>query len=196
MGATDADPEMGAFLELRNAWGNQPMIWDALVKKYGKEFGATGFSFEDWGKLMKWVYLPSSKMEPFELNVYAMADEGNYIEGAEDMLLYAQSLRKFTAVHENREQICHLLAAAGRIEQLVSEKQVRWLAWYGTSVNANPWQVQDPDDEDERKPYNMVKDLGKPLFDSGAVVEQMKMLPLEHEPAPYSAVRTGLPARA
>jgi len=194
MGASDADPEMGAFLKLGNSWGNQPMIWDALIKKYGTDLGATGFHFNDWEKLMRWVY-SSGKLEPFELNVYAMADEGNYIEGDEDMLLYAQSLRKFAEAYSEPDRVCHLLVAAERVEELVREKKVRWLAWYGTSINANPWQVpEDNPEEDEEKyrdlrPYNMLTDLGRPLFDSGATVERMKMLPLDHPPAPYSAAR-------
>lgn len=188
MGASDADPEMGAFLQLGNAWGNQPMIWDALVKKYGTKIGVTGFSFEDWGRLLKWVY-DGGRMEPFEINVFAMADEGNYIEGDEDMLLYAQSLRKFQEVHEEPDRICHLKVAADRVDELVREKKVRWLAWYGTSVNANPWQVINPEDTDDRRPYNMITDLGKPLYDSGAVVERMAMAPLEGGPISFEDVR-------
>jgi len=198
MGASDADPEMGAFLQLKNSWGNQPMIWNALAKKYAKEINATGFSFDDWEKLMRWVY-SSGKLAPFELNVFAMADEGNYIEGGEDMQIYAQSLRKFAEVYSEPNIVCHLPLAASRIEELVKENKVRWLAWYGTSINANPWQIredtgtpeeeQDEEYEPEYRPYNMLTDLGRPLYDSGATVERVKMLPLSHDPAPYSALR-------
>ena len=199
MGASDADPEMGAFLQLRNSWGNQPMIWNALAKKYAREIGATGYSFDDWEKLIKWVYSPSGVLAAFELNVFAMADEGNYLEGDEDLLLYAESLRMFARFYSEPNIVCHLPSTADRIEELVREKKVRWLAWYGTSINANPWLItesegNDGDEEDEEyepeyRPYNMLTDLGKPLFDSRATVERMKMLPLDHPPASYSDVR-------
>lgn len=191
MGASDKDPEMGAWAQFGNAWGNQPMVWDALVKKYGVQFGANGSVFGDWDALFKWVY-GGGKMEPWEINVFAMIDEGNFIDavdGYEDMLLYAQSLRKFHEMHSVPDRICHLLKAAEVVEKLVEEKKTRWLAWYGTSINANPWRIRDKPEDEDTRPYNMVSDLGKPLYGTTAIAERVKMLSLDQTLASYDDVR-------
>lgn len=178
LGATDADPEMGAYLELGNSWGVNPMIWDSLVEKYGRQFGAFGFPFTDWGLLFKWALTDATRLEPWEWNVLLLTFPENYIEGDEDFLLYRDSLLRFYAVYAKPTKVCHLEKAAHRITTLIDEKKgVRWLAWYGTSVDTNPWGVYDEETEDSR-PFNMVKDIDRNLRGLDLKPERIKMLPL------------------
>jgi hypothetical protein len=181
MGASDKDPEMGAFLELGNAWGNQPMIWDSMVKKYGHLFGADGMPFRDWDRLFGWIDSDKAVLKPWEVNVLVMTFDGVYLEGDDDMLVYAESLKKFHDAHSTPNTICHLNTIADRVQGLVKDKKVRWLGWYGTSVNANPWQVLDG--EDDTRTFDMTKDLDLVLYDMKVKARRVKMVPLTKESA-------------
>lgn len=182
MGASDKDPEMGAFLECRNSFGVGPMIWNALVEAYGPKFGVHGGGspFIDWDKLIHWLATPPAAevLTPMEMNVIRMTNTGFYLEGDEDMLLYAKSLRAFQEKHGRPDRVSHLVAVADRIEELVRDKKVRWLSWYLTTVNANPWLVDSENEDDDKGIFNMVKDLDKNLNDADYKAERCRMLPL------------------
>lgn len=181
MGASDKDPEMGAFLQLGNSWGTGPLVWDALVEAYGPKFGAREHdTFGNWERLLTWLTTPAALevLSPMEMNVVRMLNTGYYLEGDADMLVYVQSLREFQAKHGKSDRVSHLIAAANRIEELVKDKKVRWLAWYLTTVNANPWLVDGEDEDDERGVFNMVKDIDKNLNDADYKATRCRMLPL------------------
>jgi hypothetical protein len=179
--AAGDDGHLKARVEYANAWGNHPMIWDALATRYMKEFGGTGMPFMDWEKLITWVTSGNADvLAPWEFNVLSLSYDGAYVEGAEDIELYAKSLDKFFAVYSQADRICHLKKIADHVRELAAQGFTH-IAWHGTSVNTNPWQVTIAGEEDPRGfnfktdldrelrsgPYRAARAVMKPLGDAG-----------------------------
>lgn len=183
--AAGDDGHLKARVEYGNAWGNHPMIWDALSVRYAKECGATGMPFIDWEKLINWV-AGGGKLEPWEINVISLSYDGAYVEGAEDIELYAKSLDKFFDVYSKPDRICHLKKISGHVRELAASG-VTHIAWYGSSVNTNPWQVTVDGEEDTRD-FNFKTDLDRELHGAPYKAARAVMKPFEPEPTQAASV--------
>jgi hypothetical protein len=144
-----SDGQLSTYTEYRNSYGFLFLIWDLLAKKYQWEIEAAKLpkdplDFQNVQQLWKWVASdPNPKLQPWEINTLVMSYDRAYLKGKENILLYADSVEKFSdaLVPVDARRVNHLPQIAKDLREAV-EEGAEYIAWYGMSVGENLFYIR------------------------------------------------------
>lgn len=146
------DGKPAKSVELPNAWGSGPMIWDALIAKYRVE----GDVFSAWKNLCAAERDGKIKLQPWE-RIVLHATYENALVKRDDLETYAAAAEQFDKAHHVDGRVCHL-RAMGEVAREALKDGAEAIGFHLTSVADNPWWVRPDNEDEDGRPYDLAVD--------------------------------------